>query len=60
VAPGEERVKALFVQVLKRQPQAQEIEAALAMVRSFEQQPEKSWSALSQVLLLTNELAFLD
>jgi hypothetical protein len=59
-APGEERVKALFVQVLKRQPQPQEIEAALAMVRSFEKQPEKSWSALSQVLLLTNELAFLD
>jgi hypothetical protein len=58
--PGEDRVRALFMQVLKRQPQSQEIEAALAMVRAFEKQPEKSWSALSQVLLLTNELAFLD
>jgi hypothetical protein len=59
-APGQERVNALFMQVLKRSPQPQEMEAALAMVSNFASQPEKSWSALSQVLLLTNELAFVD
>lgn len=59
-APGQERVKALFMHVLKRAPQSQELEAALAMVGNFAGQPEKAWPALSQVLLLTNELAFVD
>jgi hypothetical protein len=36
------------------------MQAALAMVGAFPDQPEKPWNALSQVLLLTNELAFVD
>jgi mono/diheme cytochrome c family protein len=59
-APGQERVKALFERILKRQPRPEEMEAALRLVAGFAGQPEKSWSALSQVLLLTNELAFVD
>ena len=59
-APGQERVKALFVRILKRQPLPDETEAALQLIASFGAQPDKSWSALSQVLLLTNELAFVD
>ncbi len=67
-APGEARVKALFLEVLKRLPQPEEVQAALAMVQAFASQPEKAekanaekpWAALSQVLLLTNELAFVD
>lgn len=57
---GEDRVKALFRQVLKREPQPRELEAALAMLGTFASQPDRAWPALSQVLLLTNELAFVD
>jgi hypothetical protein len=59
-APGQERVRALFERILKRQPRPEETEAALQLVTTFAAQPEKAWSALSQVLLLTNELAFVD
>lgn len=65
-APGEARVRALFLEVLKRLPQPQEVQMALSLVQAFATEPEKSgqpekpWAALAQVLLLTNELAFVD
>lgn len=60
VAPGPERVGALFRQVLKRDPQPQEMEVALGLVSAFPAQSDKPWISLAQVLLLTNELAFVD
>ncbi len=59
-ASGTDKVKALFQQVLKREPLAQELEASLSLVAAFGNQPDKPWVSLSQVLLLTNELAFVD
>jgi hypothetical protein len=59
-APGQERVKALFQQILQRDPSTQEMEAALALAGAFTDQKEKPWVSLSQALLLTNELAFVD
>ncbi len=57
---GPDRVRALFRQVLLREPRSEESAAALELVGGFEGGGEKPWMALSQVLLLTNELAFVD
>ena len=59
-APGPERIKALFQQILQRDPSAQELEASLTLAGTFTDQKEKPWISLSQALLLTNELAFVD
>ncbi len=59
-APGPERIKALFQQILQRDPSAQELEASLTLAGTFTDQKEKPWISLSQALLLTNELAFID
>ncbi len=57
---GPDRVRALFRQVLLREPGPAESAAALQLIGRFEDSNEKPWIALSQVLLLTNELAFID
>ena len=60
VAAGPGRVAALFRQVLLREPTAEEAEAALGLLARFSGESEKPWVSLSQVLLLTNEMAFID
>jgi hypothetical protein len=60
VPAGPDRVKALFRQVLLREPRADEAAAALDLIARFSGEPEKPWISLSQVLLLTNEMAFID
>jgi hypothetical protein len=57
---GAERVGALFRQVLLRAPRADEAAAALELLGRFPGEAEKPWVLLSQVLLLTNEMAFVD
>jgi hypothetical protein len=59
-AAGPDRVRALFRQVLLREPRAEEAAAALALLSRFSGEAEKPWVSLSQVLLLTNEMAFVD
>jgi hypothetical protein len=61
------RVAALYRLVLCRQPDADELRAGLQFIAAAErarQQPEKSqldpWQEYAQVLLLTNELLFVD
>jgi hypothetical protein len=60
VGAGPDRVKALFRQALLREPKPEESAAALELVGRFEGESEQPWIALSQVLLLTNELVFVD
>ena len=60
VPAGPDRVKALFRQVLLREPRADEAAAALDLLARVSGEPEKPWISLSQVLLLTNEMAFID
>jgi hypothetical protein len=55
-----DRVHLLFRRVLLRAPSPEEVAASLDLVARFPGEPEKPWVALSQVLLLTNELAFVD
>jgi hypothetical protein len=57
---GLPRVKALFNQVLLRDPRVEETKAAMELTDRFAGDPEKPWVSLSQVLLLTNEMAFVD
>jgi hypothetical protein len=59
-AAGPDRVQALFRQVLQRPARPEELEASLKLVSVFGGQTDKPWVSLSQVLLLTNELAFVD
>ncbi len=59
-APGPDKIKALFQQILQRDPSTQELEASLTLAKTFTDQKEKPWISLSQALLLTNELAFVD
>ena len=59
-AAGPERVKALFRQVLLREPRAEEAAAALELLSRVSGEAEKPWISLSQVLLLTNEMTFVD
>ena len=47
-------------QVLLRAPGADEAAAALELLGRFPGEAEKPWVLLSQVLLLTNEMAFVD
>ena len=60
VPAGPDRVKALFRQVLLREPTGAELAASLALVERVGSDPGRAWISLSQVLLLTNELAFVD
>jgi hypothetical protein len=57
---GPDRVKALFRQILLREPTAAELAASLDLVARFPSEAGKAWVSLSQVLLLTNELSFVD
>jgi hypothetical protein len=66
-ASPDRRVAALYRRVLCRAPDADEVQLALRFVAEAEQarkQPERSqldpWQELAQVLLLTNELMFVD
>lgn len=60
VKEDRDRVDLLFRQVLLRVPRPDEVAASLDLVGRFRGEPEKPWVALSQVLLLTNEVAFVD
>ncbi len=57
---AKDRVSSLFRRVLLRDPTLDECSAALELVGRFEGETEKPWIALSQVLLLSNELSFVD
>ncbi len=57
---GPDRVQALFRQVLQRAARPEELEASLQLVSVFSGKTDKPWASLGQVLLLTNEVAFLD
>ena len=58
--PGPDRVQALFRQVLQRAARPEELQASLQLVSVFSEKSDKPWASLGQVLLLTNEIAFLD
>jgi hypothetical protein len=58
--PGPDRVQALFRQVLQRAARPEELDASLQLVSVFSEKSDKPWASLGQVLLLTNEIAFLD
>ena len=66
-AQGEQRVGALYEQVLGRDASADERKAAMAYVRNVvsakEKEPDadaQAWQRLAQVLLMTNEFMFVD
>ncbi len=59
----EQRVAALYRVVLARQPRPAEVELALRFIREAEAEKEAKlnpWEQLAQVLMLTNEMMFVD
>lgn len=57
---GAPRVQALFQRVYQRPASNQELEASLSMLAAMGADSSKSWPALAQTLLLSNETAFAD
>ena len=57
---GAPRVQALFRRVYQRPASDQELAASLSMLTAMGGDTSKSWPALAQTLLLSNETAFAD
>jgi len=57
---AEAGAKALFRKVLLRDPTAEELETALALIRPAKEGEKPSWELLAQALLASNEFLFLN